>query len=70
MKRSIAIAGNMGTGKSTLVERWLSELPRDETAVIVNEAGEVGIDGALLEARASRSFGEARSRSAHGAASA
>lgn len=45
------VTGFLGAGKSTLVQRWLSELPRNETAVIVNERGEVGIDGELLAAR-------------------
>ena len=45
------ITGFLGAGKSTLVQRWLEELPRNETAVIVNERGEVGIDGELLAAR-------------------
>jgi G3E family GTPase len=52
--RSIAVTivtGFLGAGKSTLVQRWLAELPRNETAVIVNELGEVGIDGELLAAR-------------------
>ncbi len=48
------VTGFLGAGKSTLVDRWLGELPRHETAVIVNEAGEIGIDGALLGARAGR----------------
>lgn len=48
------ITGFLGAGKSTLVETWLGELPRDQTAVIVNERGEVGIDGELLAARATR----------------
>ena len=48
------VTGFLGAGKSTLVSRWLTELSRDETAVIINEAGEVGIDGALLRARAAR----------------
>lgn len=48
------VTGFLGAGKSTLVERWLSELPRDETAVIVNERGEVGVDGELLASRVSR----------------
>jgi len=47
------VTGFLGAGKSTLVERWLSELPSD-TAVIVNEAGAVGIDGELLARRATR----------------
>jgi G3E family GTPase len=45
------VSGFLGAGKSTLVQRWLEELPRNETAVIVNERGEVGIDGELLAAR-------------------
>jgi G3E family GTPase len=44
------VTGFLGAGKSTLVQRWLGELPRNETAVIVNERGEVGIDGELLAA--------------------
>jgi G3E family GTPase len=45
------VTGFLGAGKSTLLQRWREELPRGETAVIVNERGEVGIDGELLAAR-------------------
>lgn len=48
------VTGFLGAGKSTLVQRWLEELPRSETAVIVNERGEVGIDGELLAAHVAR----------------
>jgi len=48
------VTGFLGAGKSTLLSRWLEELPRNETAVIVNERGEVGIDGELLAARVAR----------------
>jgi G3E family GTPase len=48
------VTGFLGAGKSTLMEKWLKELPRDETAVIVNERGEVGIDGELLAAHVAR----------------
>jgi G3E family GTPase len=48
------VTGFLGAGKSTLVQRWLAELPRNETAVIVNELGEVGIDGELLAAHVAR----------------
>ncbi len=48
------VTGFLGAGKSTLVQRWLQELPRHETAVIVNERGEVGIDGELLAAHVTR----------------
>ncbi|HTU58898.1 MAG TPA: GTP-binding protein [Polyangiales bacterium] len=48
------VTGFLGAGKSTLVQNWLAELPRHETAVIVNERGEVGIDGELLAAHVAR----------------
>jgi len=48
------VTGFLGAGKSTLVQHWLGELPKDETAVIVNERGEVGIDGELLAAHVAR----------------
>jgi len=48
------VTGFLGAGKSTLVQKWLSELPREETAVIVNERGQVGIDGELLSAHVAR----------------
>ncbi|HKU43903.1 MAG TPA: GTP-binding protein [Polyangiales bacterium] len=48
------VTGFLGAGKSTLVQRWLEELPRFETAVIVNERGDVGIDGELLAAHVTR----------------
>jgi len=48
------LTGFLGAGKSTLLQKWLQELPRDETAVIVNERGEVGIDGELLAAHVAR----------------
>jgi G3E family GTPase len=48
------ITGFLGAGKSTLLQKWLEQLPRNETAVIVNERGEVGIDGELLAAHVAR----------------
>lgn len=48
------VTGFLGAGKSTLVQSWLAELPRHETAVIVNERGDVGIDGELLAAHVAR----------------
>lgn len=48
------VTGFLGAGKSTLLEHWLRDLPRHETAVLINEQGEVGIDGTLLAERASR----------------
>ena len=44
------ICGFLGSGKTTLVRRILSERAgREPLAVIVNEFGEVGIDGAILQ---------------------
>lgn len=46
------VFGFLGSGKTTLVQRILAERPgAEKTAVIVNEFGEVGIDGAILEGR-------------------
>lgn len=46
------VTGFLGAGKTTLVNRWLTGIPRGDVAVIVNEVGDVGIDGELLAARA------------------
>lgn len=46
------VTGFLGAGKTTLVNAWLTGLPRGDVAVIVNELGDVGIDGTLLAARA------------------
>ncbi len=44
------VTGFLGTGKTTLVRHLLAHHPENETwAVLVNEFGEVGIDGALLD---------------------
>jgi G3E family GTPase len=48
------LTGFLGAGKSTLLLKWLEQLPRDETAVIVNERGDVGVDGELLAGRVAR----------------
>ena len=45
------VTGFLGAGKTTLVNRWLSDFVRGEVAVVVNEHGEVGVDGELLAAR-------------------
>lgn len=45
------VTGFLGAGKTTLVNRWLLDVPRGDVAVVVNEHGAIGIDGALLEAR-------------------
>ncbi|QYM91333.1 CobW family GTP-binding protein [Dickeya zeae] len=43
------ITGFLGSGKTTTIRHLLSHKPEDETwAVLVNEFGEIGIDGALL----------------------
>jgi G3E family GTPase len=45
------VTGFLGAGKTTLLNRWLADIPRGEVAVVVNEHGDVGIDGAMLAAR-------------------
>ncbi len=45
------VTGFLGAGKTTLVNRWLADVPRGDVAVVVNEHGSVGIDGELLAAR-------------------
>jgi G3E family GTPase len=45
------VTGFLGAGKTTLLNRWLADIVRGDVAVIVNEHGEVGIDGATLAAR-------------------
>ena len=45
------ITGFLGAGKTTLVHRWLAEFARGEVAVVVNEQGDIGVDGELLADR-------------------
>lgn len=45
------ITGPLGAGKTTLLNRWLRSFERGEAAVIVNEFGDVGVDGELLAER-------------------
>ena len=44
------ITGFLGAGKSTLLNRILKDPDAGDTAVIINEFGEVGIDNLLVEA--------------------
>ena len=44
----IAVAGFLGSGKTTLIRALLAKPEGANTAVIVNEYGEIGIDDALL----------------------
>ncbi len=49
------ITGFLGSGKTTAILHLLKQKPEDETwAVLVNEFGEVGIDGALLQGSSAR----------------
>lgn len=53
MKQAIPISlilGFLGIGKTTAILELLKSEPEDQVwAVLVNEFGEVGIDGALLQ---------------------
>ncbi|AOB31745.1 cobalamin biosynthesis protein CobW [Bordetella sp. H567] len=44
------ISGFLGAGKTTLVNHLMQQCPTEQIAVIVNEFGEVGIDGQLIVA--------------------
>ena len=44
----VVLCGFLGSGKTTLLVDLLSQKSLDDTAVIVNEAGEIGLDGALI----------------------
>ncbi|WP_145571884.1 CobW family GTP-binding protein [Yersinia bercovieri] len=49
MTKTNLITGFLGCGKTTTIRHLLSQKPEDEKwAVLVNEFGEIGIDGALL----------------------
>jgi G3E family GTPase len=44
------ITGFLGAGKTTAILHWLKHKPQEESwAVLVNEFGEIGIDGALMK---------------------
>ena len=49
----ILVTGFLGAGKTTLVKALLETEAGRDTAVVVNEFGEIGIDGALLAPSAS-----------------
>jgi G3E family GTPase len=44
----VVVTGFLGAGKTTLIRAFLGTEAGRDTAVVVNEFGEVGIDGALL----------------------
>ncbi|MEI6202052.1 MAG: GTP-binding protein, partial [Enhydrobacter sp.] len=44
----IVLTGFLGSGKTTLLRDFLAHPDGADTAVIVNEAGEIGLDGVIL----------------------
>src|ERR1700760_2454825 len=44
----VIVSGALGSGKTSLLEALLACEDASDTAVIVNEAGEINIDGAVL----------------------
>lgn len=44
----IVVCGFLGSGKTTLIEHYLGAADSHDTAVIVNDVGEINIDGAVL----------------------
>ena len=58
--RTHVITGFLGTGKTTLIMYLLKQKPAHEKwAVLVNEFGEVGVDGAILAAQTGNDAGVA-----------
>lgn len=45
----IVVTGFLGSGKTTLLSNWLSSGALTDTAVIINEFGEIGLDHVLME---------------------
>ena len=56
------VTGFLGAGKTTLLRQILSHAQGKRIAVIVNEFGELGIDGELLRGDLLRESGVARGR--------
>ena len=50
------LTGFLGAGKTTFLNRIMGEAGFGDTAVIVNEFGEAGVDGALIEQVEERAF--------------
>ena len=44
----VLLTGSLGSGKTSLLKDYLSLPDSEDTAVIVNEAGEINIDGAII----------------------
>lgn len=49
MIKLVLLTGFLGTGKTTLLKRLLSEFSDEKIGVIVNEFGQISIDGSLVE---------------------
>lgn len=49
MIKLVLLTGFLGTGKTTLLKQLLSEFKDEKIGVIVNEFGQINIDGALVE---------------------
>jgi len=49
MIQLLLLTGFLGAGKTTLLQRLLSEFKNEKIGVIVNEFGQAGIDGVLIE---------------------
>jgi G3E family GTPase len=50
--RVTIVTGSLGAGKTTLLNHWLLSFNRGDAVVIVNEFGDIGVDGELLAERA------------------
>lgn len=55
----IVLTGFLGSGKTTLLRDYLTGPDAADTAVIVNEAGEIGLDGVILREEGREGGGDA-----------
>ncbi|MET4691861.1 ATPase, T2SS/T4P/T4SS family [Sinorhizobium fredii] len=49
MAEFVILTGALGSGKTTLLSQYLSTADTRDTGVIVNDAGEINVDGAVIE---------------------
>jgi G3E family GTPase len=54
MPEFVVLTGALGSGKTTLLKTFLALPESGETGIIVNDAGEINVDGAILESASGR----------------
>lgn len=61
MPEFVILTGALGSGKTTLLKSFLELRESHETGIIVNDAGEINVDGAILESVGDRTVMKASS---------